>query len=130
MFVDTTSFKLPLLSLGRKGSPVTTNLREPTTNSMKTLSLKEFMQEKSFAQVIPVVRKNNNGYAFLTFTYADNKAENIYFSKSMSEVVKDVEKVDIAFLRGLKACETANADGELRWKLTDSAGNRVDMSAL
>ena len=97
---------------------------------MKTLSLKEFMQEKSFAQVIPVVRTNSNGYPFLTFTYADNKAENIYFSKSMSEVVKDLEKVDIAFLRGLKACETANADGELRWKLTDSAGNRVDMSAL
>lgn len=97
---------------------------------MKTLSLKEFMADKKFSQVIPVVRKNSNGYPFLTFTYADNKAENIYFSKSMSEVVKDVEKVDIAFLRGLKACETANADGELRWKLTDSAGNRVDISAL
>ena len=97
---------------------------------MKTLSLKEFMALLSFAQVIPVVRRNSNGYAFLTFTSSDNKAENIYFSKSMSEVVKDLEKVDIAFLRGLKACETANADGELRWKLTDSAGNRVDMSAL
>jgi len=94
---------------------------------MKTLSLKEFMQEKSFAQVIPVVRTNSNGYPFLTFTNSSNEAENIYFSKSM---LVEAGKVDIAFLRSLKACNTVNAAGESRWKLTDSAGSRVDMSAL
>ncbi len=85
-----------------------------------------------FAQVIPTVRYNSNGYAFLTFTSADNKAENIYFSVNMSESLSkgEVSKVDIAFLRSLKACETANNSGESRWKLTDSAGNRVDASAL
>jgi hypothetical protein len=94
---------------------------------MKTLSLKEFMQEKSFAQVIPVVRTNSNGYPFLTFTNSSNEAENVYFSKSM---MLDAGKVDIDFLRSLKACNTVNAAGESRWKLTDSAGSRVDMSAL
>jgi hypothetical protein len=94
---------------------------------MKTLSLKEFMAVKLFSQVIPVVRTNSNGYAFLTFTNSSNEAENIYFSKSM---IVDAGKVDIQFLRGLKACETTNADGELRWKLTDSAGSRVDLADL
>ena len=83
-----------------------------------------------FAQIIPVVRRNTNGYAFLTFTSADNKAENIYFSKTMSDSLTEGEKVSIDFLRSLKACETANSNGELRWKLTDSAGSRVDLSAL
>ena len=94
---------------------------------MKTLSLKEFMQEKSFAQVIPVVRTNSNGYPFLTFTNSSNEAENVYFSKSM---LVEAGKVDIEFLRGLKACETTNADGESRWKLTDSAGSRVELADL
>lgn len=82
-----------------------------------------------FSQVIPVIRRNTNKYAFLTFTNTDNKAENIYFSKSMSDSLTE-GKVDIDFLRGLKACETANANGESRWKLTDSAGLRVDVSSL
>lgn len=94
---------------------------------MKTLSLKEFMAEKGFTQVIPVVRKNSNSYPFLTFTNAKNEAENVYFSKSMSA---DAGKVDIEFLRSLKACETANAEGDLRWKLTDSAGTRVELADL
>lgn len=94
---------------------------------MKTLSLKEFMANKSFSQVIPVVRTNANGYAFLTFTNSSNEAENIYFSKSM---LVDAGKVDISFLRSLKACLTENAAGESRWKLTDSAGSRVDLADL
>ena len=85
-----------------------------------------------FAQVIPTVRYNSNGYAFLTFTNSKNEAENIYFSKTMSDSLtkENVSKVDINFLRSLKACETANSAGELRWKLTDSQGERVDASAL
>jgi hypothetical protein len=97
---------------------------------MKTLSLKEFMADKKFSQVIPVVRYNSNGYAFLTFTNSSNEAENIYFSKTMSNSLTEGEKTSIDFLRSLKACNTVNAAGESRWKLTDSAGNRVDMSAL
>lgn len=96
---------------------------------MKTLSLKEFMSLLGFAQIIPVIRRNSNGYAFLTFTSADNKAENIYFSKTMSDSLSE-DKVSIEFLRSLKACETTNAAGEVRWKLTDSAGNRIDFAAL
>jgi len=88
------------------------------------------MAIKSFSQVIPVVRFNSNGYAFLTFTNANNEAENIYFSKSMADSVKGLSKVDISFLRSLKACEAVNTNGESRWKLTDSAGSRVDASAL
>jgi hypothetical protein len=45
-------------------------------------------------------------------------------------MIVDAGKVDVQFLRGLKACETTNADGELRWKLTDSAGSRVDLADL
>lgn len=84
----------------------------------------------NFAQIIPVVRRNRNGYAFLTFTSASNEAENIYFSKTMSDSLTEGEKVSIDFLRSLKACNTVNTAGESRWKLTDSAGNRVDASAL
>jgi hypothetical protein len=97
---------------------------------METISLKEFMSKKSFSQVIPVIRRNTNGYAFLTFTNSSNEAENIYFSKSMSDSLTEGDKTSIDFLRSLKACETLNAAGEYRWKLTDSAGSRVDMSAL
>ena len=97
---------------------------------METISLKEFMNKKSFSQIIPVIRRNTNGYAFLTFTSASNEAENIYFSKTMSDSLTEGEKVSIDFLRSLKACNTVNSNGESRWKLTDSAGSRVDLSAL
>lgn len=96
---------------------------------MKTLSLKEFMTLKSFSQVIPSIRRNSNGYAFLTFTSASNEAENIYFSKTMSDSL-DMQKVDVSFLRSLKACETTNAEGAVRWKLTDSASNRIELADL
>ncbi len=96
---------------------------------MNTLSIKEFMalDANKFTDVIPVIRTNANGYPFLTFTTADNKATNVYFSKSMQVVAGPT---DIAFLRGLKACETANAEGKLRWKLTNTAGNRVSLADL
>ena len=85
------------------------------------------LEANKFTDVIPSVRTNANGYPFLTFMTADNKATNVYFSKSMQ---LEAGTVDIAFLRGLKACETANAAGELRWKLTDAAGNRVSLADL
>lgn len=96
---------------------------------MNTLTIKEFMalEDNKFTDVIPTVRTNANGYPFITFTTADNKATNVYFSKSMQVVAGPV---DIAFLRGLKACETVNSAGELRWKLTDTAGNRVSLADL
>jgi hypothetical protein len=96
---------------------------------MQTLAIKEFMglDANKFADVIPAIRVNSNGYPFLTFTTADNKATNVYFSKSMQVTAGPI---DIAFLRGLKACETANAEGELRWKLTNTAGNRVSLADL
>jgi uncharacterized protein YbcV (DUF1398 family) len=97
---------------------------------METISLKEFMSKKSFSQIIPVVRRNTNGYAFLTFTSSDNKAENIYFSRTMSDSLTEGEKTTIDFLRSLKACNTVNAAGESRWKLTDSAGSRVELADL
>ncbi len=85
------------------------------------------MSEKAFANITPIIRVNANGYCFLTFQTAANSAENIYFSKSMQVVAGPTT---VEFLRGLKACETANAAGELRWKLTDSAGSRIDIADL
>ena len=94
---------------------------------MQTLSLKEFMSALSFVDITPIIRTNANGYPFLTFQSAENKAENIYFSKSMQVIAGPTT---IEFLRTLKVCETANAAGESRWKLTDSAGIRVSFADL
>ena len=94
---------------------------------MQTLTVKEFMSAKAFAQVTPIIRTNTNGYPFLTFTSDANEAENIYFSKNMQVTAGPTT---IEFLRGLKVCNTVNATGESRWKLTDSAGVRIDLADL
>jgi len=95
---------------------------------MIVLPIKEFMAAQGFTQVIPIVRKNANTYGFLTFMDSKNKSTNVYLSKSMNET--EAGNCTLEFLRSLKACESTNTEGELRWKLTDSAGMRVDLDSL
>lgn len=99
-----------------------------TTQNLKTLSLKDFCTSKGFTQVAPVVRTNTNGYPYITFIDASNKAENVYFSKTTSQGVAEGTPVDKALLSSLQVGITTNAAGEERIKLVSAS--RVDISSL
>lgn len=93
---------------------------------MKVQSIQEFAAEKGFVQFIPTVRANTQGYPFITFIDADNKAENIYFSKAGASTVTVGESVD---LRKFQIGETTNGTGEVRMKLITNS-ERVSLSAM
>jgi hypothetical protein len=94
---------------------------------MKVISIKEYCQANKFATVAKCVRENTNGYAFITFITADNKAENVYFSKNSSAVAGEVINKDM--LSQYQVAEVTNADGEIRMKLTSNS-ERIDIADL
>lgn len=96
---------------------------------METATVKEFAKEKGFVQVVPVVRKNTNGYPYMTFIDAENKAENIYFSKNASKLVTVGAVLDKGLASKLSIGYTKNAEGEVRIKLI-SNGERESIDAL
>jgi hypothetical protein len=87
-------------------------------------SLSEFCSSRNFTTIHEAVRENSNGYPFLTFISADNKAENVYFSKSMAENVTEGQLVDSKLLQSLQIAETVNANGETRYKLAGFGESR------
>ena len=94
---------------------------------MKVISIKEFCQANKFASVAKCVRENINGYAFITFITADNKAENVYFSKNA--IVTAGEVINKDFLSAYQIAEVANAEGEIRMKLISNS-ERIDIADL
>ncbi len=98
-------------------------------NSLQTVSIKQFVADKGFTQIVPKVRTNSNGYPFLTFINAKNEAENVYFSKASAEGVSKDMPITKAILANYQIAETTNADGEKRTKLVGS-GMRVELSDL
>lgn len=96
---------------------------------MKTLTVKEFAKEQKFTNFINQVRFNSNNYPYLTFLTADNKAENIYFSKSTAANLAVGEVLTPKAFGELRAVESTNAEGDIRWKLTNSS-NRVDIDSF
>ena len=97
--------------------------------ALKVLTLREFCALKGFVQLAPVVRVNDNGYPFITFIDAANKAENVYFSKSASAGVAAGTPVDKAMLSVYQIGVTINAAGEERMKLITNS-DRVDIMSL
>lgn len=96
---------------------------------MQVATIKEFVAQKGYTQVVPKVRSNVNGYPFITLINSKNEAENIYFSKAASadltvdqDVTKDMFKsYQIAFVK--------NEAGEERIKIISNS-ERVDISSL
>ena len=84
---------------------------------MNIQSLASFCQSKGFIETANVIRENGNNYPFVTFMNADNKAENVYFSKNASSLVTAGQMITPEFLKSLQVATTVNAKGEERVKL-------------
>lgn len=91
-------------------------------------SIPQFAAKKNFKQLAKTVRKNTNGFLFVTFIDAENKAENVYFSKTASENVKEDMPVAEA-IKGMQIGYTTNEAGEERIKLISNS-ERVDIASL
>jgi hypothetical protein len=104
----------------------------PTANSteIKTMSVLDFFKASNITQVNPVVDTNVNGYPFITLINADNKAENIYFSKRASSSYPKGTPIAKGFFAELQFVESVNANGETRIKLSLKGGNRLDAMGL
>lgn len=99
--------------------------------SLKTTTVKDFMVNNGFVSVHREVRENQNGYPFITFINADNKAENIYFSKGGAEMVAAGEMITKELIAKFQVAETTNAAGEPRIKLVrKGSGERLELSDL
>lgn len=92
-------------------------------------TIKEFCSNKGFVQLGKSVRTNTNGYPFITFIDKDNKAENVYFSKSASQSVGAGQLVTKDLLSTLQVATTQNAEGQVRIKLISNS-ERLDISSL
>lgn len=100
-------------------------------NPLQTVSVKDFMVNNGFVSVYKAVRENSNGFPFITFITADNKAENIYFSKGASEMVAEGELITKELIAQFQIAETTNASGEARIKLVRKGGSeRLELSDL
>lgn len=94
-------------------------------------SLAEFVKSNNFSDIHKAVRENANGYPYLTFITKDNKAENIYFSKSKSSEVSAGLIVTGSLMRGLQIATVTNATGETRTKLVGfGESNRLSLDDL
>lgn len=94
---------------------------------MDSISLKAFCQQEGIT-ALSNVRINRNGYPFVT-VLRGNDAENIYFSKRAAENVNDGQSI-ATIAKDLLVCETVNANGEARTKLSFTGGNYLDVSSL
>ena len=100
-----------------------------TNEPMKVSTIKEFAQLKGFTTIAPNVRSNTNNYPFITFINAKNEAENVYFSKKASSLVKAGEAITKDMLKTYQIGETHNEAGELRIKLISNS-ERLDLNTL
>lgn len=106
----------------------TTDIKNPET--LVRIPVQDWMKSKGFVSVHKSVRTNENGYPYVTFINADNKAENIYFSKSASENYSTGTPIQKGFFDKLNIADTTNAAGEIRTKLVSTEGLRVTMEDL
>lgn len=98
---------------------------------MKFVSLNQFCKENNFVEIHKVVRENSNNYPYITFITKDNKAENIYFSKSKSAEVSAGMLVTASLMKDLQIATVQNAQGESRTKLVGfGESNRLSLDDL
>lgn len=92
-----------------------------TATQLQSISLIQLVK-KGIVSNISELRKNSNGYLFITLL-SGNKAQNVYFGKNTSQKVSDNFEVGAKILPFLKECnivKTENAEGEVRFKLSHS----------
>lgn len=91
------------------------------SDQIKSTPVRVWAQAAGFTAVNPIVRKNTNGYPFLTFVKPDGKGgstgENVYFSKKSAAVAIGHEEIDAEMRGDLLVVETLNEKGEPRLKL-------------
>jgi hypothetical protein len=80
------------------------------------------MSTFGYSKIIPELRRNTNGYPYLTFIAEVNGAnvsENIYFSKGAALLCPEgVGSVTAEFITSFQVSITVNGDGEERVKLS------------
>ena len=89
---------------------------------MQVIDFRTLVQ-KGLVRNYSVLRVNASGYPFVTILNKANRASNLYFSKNSSQNVLDTfgEESDITeFLKTAQVVKTANADGDVRYKLSSS----------
>jgi hypothetical protein len=103
----------------------------PPSCNMFIQSIKDFCKSKGFVEINKTVRVNQKGYPFITFMTAENKAENVYFSRTKASEVSEGMVISAELFSKLRVAETINADGEPRVKLCGSGeSQRVSISDL
>ena len=79
-------------------------------------TFRQYCIESGVTSIAKSIKSNTNGYPFITVLRND-KAENIYFSKSASaEVTEGLATKSIA--NSLYVADTINGEGEARTKLS------------
>jgi hypothetical protein len=81
------------------------------------------MNTFGYSLVIPELRRNTNGYPYLSFIAKVNGAnvsENIYFSKGAAALCPEGDRVPLTadFITSFQVSITVNGDGEERVKLS------------
>lgn len=108
------------LALPAGGVPA---ISHKTNTTMQSYSLESFMSTFGYSQIIPELRRNENGYPYLTFiAHVDgaNVSENIYFSKGAAALCPEGNRVPLTaeFITSFQVAITVNGDGEERVKLS------------
>ena len=99
--------------------------------NMDIQTIKDFCKSKGFTQINKTIAENSNGYPFITFITGANKAENVYFSKSMSANVAEGQLITPTMLADLQVATVKNAAGEERIKLCSKGeSNRLSLDDL
>lgn len=107
---------------------MSTEAQQP--DKLVTESIKSFANNQGFTQIHSTIRTNTNGYNYMTFIDADNKAENVYFSKNSSSTVKAGQTVTKELLADLVVAHVKNAEGESRIKITRKSTTRIDLADM
>lgn len=97
---------------------------------MQVIDFRTLVQ-KGLVRNYSVLRVNASGYPFVTILNKANRASNLYFSKNSSQNVLDTfgEESDITeFLKTAQVVKTANADGDVRYKLSSSGDYKSNSS--
>lgn len=98
---------------------------------MNIQPLKDYCTAQGVTAISPV-RKNTNGYPFVTLLSSkfEGGAMNIYFSKSTAAKVVEGQEPKALGLSSMRVVEASNATGEARLKLTNSTGDYASVEDL
>lgn len=103
---------------------------QTSTTTIQTATIAEFVADFGFTQINPTIGASLNGYPFVTFITAANKAETIYFAKKLVSKYPKGTVIGAGFFKDLQIAKVTNAKGELRYKICSTGGNRLTIMDL